>query len=157
VTTELKKFSHTAPPQRSPALASPTPAAQAPPDTPESTPPPEPTPATPLKVTLEVASAREAEPQASFRSDAPNIFVRWTGVGLPVDGVVRVAWVAEDVGDVAPPNFIVDETETTVTSSDYSARFTLSRPRDGWAAGKYRVDLYVDDVLAQSTSVAISD
>lgn len=113
-------------------------------------------PATP-KITLEVAAAPEGPPQTDFRSNIANIFVRWSGEQLPINTDLLVAWVAEDVGDIAPHNFIIDETETTITQSEYGARFTLSRPKDGWAEGKYRVDLYLDDIVMQSVSVTIHD
>ncbi|MFN2508771.1 MAG: hypothetical protein ABR589_08365 [Chthoniobacterales bacterium] len=118
--------------------------------------PPAPSPAA-LTLTLEVSNERDGQPQREFRSDAPNIFVRWAGDTLPMNGYVRVAWVAEDVGDIVPANFVVDETETEVTSPTFGARFTLSRPKDGWAAGKYRVELYLDDTLMQTVNVTIRD
>jgi hypothetical protein len=70
---------------------------------------------------------------------------------------VRVAWIAEDVGDIVEPNFVIDETEAELTSAKFSARFTLSRPRDGWAAGKYRLELYLDDQLTQTVKINIRD
>ncbi len=113
-------------------------------------------PSTP-KITLEVAAEPEGSPKTEFRSDIANIFVRWRGEHLPINADLLVAWVAEDVGDIAPHNFIIDDTETTITQSEYGARFTLSRPKDGWAEGKYRVDLYLDDIVMQSVSVTIHD
>jgi hypothetical protein len=70
---------------------------------------------------------------------------------------VRVAWIAEDVGDIVEPNFVIDETETELTTAKFGARFTLSRPRDGWAAGKYRLELYLDDQLTQTVKINIRD
>ena len=136
VTTVLKKFS--------------PPAAAAPNESSKRSP-------LPVAMLLEVASERDGEPATEFRSDAPNIFVRWIGEHLPVGGEVRVAWIAEDVGDIAPANFIVDQSETIVGAPESRAQFTLSRPKDGWAAGKYRVDLYLDDKLLQSVKVTIAD
>ena len=108
-------------------------------------------------MTLEVAKERDGEPQDQFRSDVAEIFVRWHGEHLPVGSFVRVAWIAEDVGDLVPPNFVIDETETEVTTSTFGARFTLSRPKDGWAAGNYRLELYLDDTLIQTAKVSIRD
>ncbi len=71
--------------------------------------------------------------------------------------MVRVAWIAENVGDLVPPDFVVDERETAVTTPNFSARFTLSRPTDGWAPGRYRLDLHVNDELAQSLTVTIRE
>jgi outer membrane usher protein FimD/PapC len=66
-----------------------------------------------------------------------------------------VAWVAEDVGDLVEPNFVVDETETVAAAPDASARFTLGRPPDGWAEGKYRVEFYVNDQPVETVKVTI--
>lgn len=129
-----------------------------PPLPPEPTATPQPSaPSAAPRITLEVAAARDGEPQTDFRSDAPNIFVRWSGQRLPLHADVRVTWVADDVGDIVPHDFIIDDTETTITQPEFGARFTLSRPEDGWAEGKYRVDLYLDDVVVQSVSVTIHD
>jgi hypothetical protein len=140
VTKVLKKFSPTAGPNESPTLSpAPSSASFSP------------------TMTITVAKEHDGEPTTELRSNAPNIFVRWQGEHLPLDGIVRVAWVAEDVGDVAPANFVVDQTATIVGVPEARAQFTLSRPKDGWAAGKYRVDVFLDDKLLQSASVTITD
>lgn len=114
-------------------------------------------PALAPRIKLEVSGTRDGATTDEFRSDAENIFVRWMGENLPVNSGVRVAWIAEDVGDVASPNFVIDESETLVTSARFSAIFTLSRPKDGWAAGKYRVDLYLEDELVETAGITIKD
>ena len=108
-------------------------------------------------ILLEVSGEREGLPQTEFKSDAQQIFVRWSGVNLPVGEAVRVAWIAEDVGDLAPANFIIDQMETVIETAEFGARFTLSRPKDGWAAGKYRVEVYLGDELVQKLNVTITD
>ena len=64
-------------------------------------------------------------------------------------------WIAEDVGDLVEPNFVVDETETVAPDPDSSARFTLGRPPDGWAEGKYRLEFYINDELEETLTVTI--
>ena len=93
--------------------------------------------------------------KAEFKSDAANIYVRWRGRGLPEGARVRVVWIAEDVGDLVEPNFVIDETESVAPTSDASARFTLGRPPDGWAEGKYRVEFCINDELEETVHVAI--
>jgi hypothetical protein len=107
------------------------------------------------KLTVEVSSDPGGGLKNTFKSDVPNIYVRWRGHDLPEGARVRVAWVAEDVGDLVEPNFIIDETETVVPSPNATARFTLGRPPDGWAEGKYRVEFYVDGVLVETVRVTI--
>jgi hypothetical protein len=135
-----------------------------------STAPPSPTPTAPIrgpeietlpvppgkKLTVEVSADPGGGLKTEFKSDVANIYVRWRGHGLPVGANVRVAWVAEDVGDLVEPNFIVDETETTAAAPDASARFTLGRPPDGWAEGKYRLEFYVNDELEETIRVTIA-
>jgi hypothetical protein len=117
--------------------------------------PPEKAAAPSKKLTVEVSSDPAGGLKTQFKSDVVNIYVRWHGHDLPDAARVRVAWVAEDVGDLVEPNFIIDETETIAPAPDASARFTLGRPPDGWAEGKYRVEFYVDDELAETIGVTI--
>ena len=107
------------------------------------------------KLTVEVSTDPAGGSKTEFKSDAENIYVRWRGNGLPKDARVRVAWIAEDVGDLVEPNFVVDETESVAPAPDASARFTLGRPPDGWAEGKYRVEFYINDELEETVRVMI--
>ena len=107
------------------------------------------------KLSVEVSTDPAGGSQTEFKSDVQSIYVRWHGHGLPTGAKVRVAWIAEDVGDLVEPNFVVDETESVVPAPDASARFTLGRPPDGWAEGKYRVEFYVNDELEETVRVTI--
>lgn len=116
---------------------------------------PQPTP--PMTIKLEAMRDINAKPQTAFPAKTPSIIIRWHGDNLPIGGTVRVAWVAEEVGDLVEPGFIIDQTQTEVETSKLGARFTISRPRDGWAPGKYRVDLFVDDELKDTLGVTIEE
>jgi predicted Rdx family selenoprotein len=107
------------------------------------------------KLTVEVSTDPAGGSKTEFKSDVQNIYVRWHGHGLPEGAKVRVAWIAEDVGDLVEPNFVVDETESVAPAPDASARFTLGRPPDGWAEGKYRVEFYINDELEETVRVTI--
>src|SRR4051812_35629998 len=134
-----------------------------------SPPPASPTPTAPLrgpaietdpaqsskKLAVEVSTAPAGGSRPEFKSDAENIYVRWRGRGSPEGARIRVAWIAEDVGDLVEPNFIIDETESVAPTSDATARFTLGRPPDGWAEGKYRVEFYINDELEETVHVTI--
>ena len=153
-----------------PSSAAPEPPKQQPESSPKpvaavapATTPPEPaaspeekTAAPSKKLTVEVSGDPAGGLKTEFKSDAANIYVRWHGHDLPEGARVRVAWVAEDVGDIVETNFVIDETETVAATPDASARFTLGRPPDGWAEGKYRVEFYVDDILTETVKVTIS-
>jgi hypothetical protein len=107
------------------------------------------------RLTVEVSTDPSGGSKSEFKSNAENIYVRWHGHGLPKDARVRVVWIAEDVGDLVEPNFVIDETEGVAPAPDASARFTLGRPPDGWAEGKYRVEFYVNDELEETVKVTI--
>jgi hypothetical protein len=108
------------------------------------------------KLTVEVSSDPAGGLKTQFKPDVVNIYVRWHGHDLPEGATIRVAWVAEDVGDLVEPDFVIDETESVAPAPDASARFTLGRPPDGWAEGKYRVEFYIDNELVETVRVTIA-
>jgi len=109
----------------------------------------------PKRLTVEVSSDPAGGSKTEFRPDVAHIYVRWFGRDLPENARVRVAWVAEDVGGLVEPGFIIDETETIAPIQNASARFTLARPPDGWAEGKYRLEFYINDSLTETVNVTI--
>lgn len=169
ITLELNKLTEVLakPAAATPSAPSPKPTEQRPSPTPVAAITPVATPSAPAaspeeqatpppkKLTVEVSSDPAGGLKTEFKSDVANIYVRWQGHDLPEDATVRVAWVAEDVGDLVEPNFIIDETESIAPTPDASARFTLGRPPDGWAEGKYRVEFYLNDLLVETVKVTI--
>lgn len=155
VTLELRKLTEAvANPETvpSPVLTTPVPQPSKPPGPPDESNPS----VSPKKLTVDVSGDPAGGLTTEFKSDVANIYVRWQGHNLAEGARVRVAWVAEDVGDIVEPNFVIDETETVAPTPNASARFTLGRPPDGWAEGKYRVEFYVDDALVETVRVAIA-
>lgn len=92
-----------------------------------------------------------------FSQKVEKIYARWEGHGLREGAAIRVLWIAENVGDVAPANYKIDETKATATAPDSRGVFTLSRPDDGWAPGDYRVEFYVDDALLDTVRLKIAE
>lgn len=138
------------------AKATPTPSPATAPPEPSATPQEKKESASPgKKLIVEVSPDPGGGSKTEFKSDVENIYVRWHGRSLPERAKVRVAWIAEDVGDLVEPNFVIDETESVAPAPDSSARFTLARPPDGWAEGKYRVEFYVNDELEETIRVTI--
>jgi hypothetical protein len=91
-----------------------------------------------------------------FSTETPKIFARWQGHGLRNQARIRVVWIAEDVGDVAPANYTIDEASAVASIPEARGVFTLSRPDEGWAPGRYRVEFYVDDQLMETVKLKIS-
>ncbi len=100
-----------------------------------------------------------SEPIGDFKTEFPtttqNLYARWQGLDIREGAKVRAVWIAEDVGDIAPPNYKIDEAKAVAASPDAHGTFILSRPEDGWAPGKYRVEFYLDDILVDTVKLEI--
>ena len=113
------------------------------------------TPAETKLLTAVLATEPTGEPQTSFLSDTPKLYLRWHREGLNADDKIRCVWIAEDVGGAAPANYQVSETSTKASETGGFGTFTLSRPIKGWPTGKYRVEIYVGDKLADTIRFTI--
>lgn len=92
----------------------------------------------------------------SFSTETAKLYARWQGRGLHNQANIRALWIAENVGDVAPANYTIDEATAVASIPDARGVFTLSRPDEGWAAGTYRVEFYVDDELIDTVKLKIN-
>jgi hypothetical protein len=108
------------------------------------------------KLSITLGKAATGEATTHFAVDTPKVYARWQGHELPEQAKVRAVWIAENVGEVAPPNYKVDEASVVATSSNSSGTFTLSRPDNGWPLGSYRVEVYVDDALTETAKLTIA-
>jgi len=107
------------------------------------------------KLSVGLAKEPMGKPSTTFSSDTPQIYARWQGHGLRGRAKVRAVWIAENVSEIAPPDYKVDEASTIADSPNSFGTFTLSRPDDGWAPGDYRVDFYLDEALAETVKLKI--
>jgi hypothetical protein len=109
----------------------------------------------PKKISVDLAEQRFGKPTAIFSSDTAQIYARWQGDHLRKEAKVRAVWIAENIGDDAPPDYKVDEATTIAEGPRSQGAFILSRPDDGWALGDYRAEFYVDDVLVDTVKLKI--
>jgi len=107
------------------------------------------------KLEASVSTSSDGDPLDVVSADALQIVARWRGHGLRKNAKIRAVWIAQDTG-VAPVNFKVDEATAVAPISNAFGKFTLSRPSDGWASGKYRVEFYVDDELIDTVDLTIT-
>jgi hypothetical protein len=107
------------------------------------------------KISATVGKGPIGEASTKFEADTPKIYARWTGRGLREGAKIRAVWIAEDLGDVAPPNYTIDEAATTANGPSTHGTFTLSRPDDGWVPGDYRVEFYLDAELVETVKLKI--
>jgi hypothetical protein len=102
-----------------------------------------------------LAKERTSEPTSTFAPDHPKIFARWQGEALQEGDKIRAVWIAEDVGDVAPPNYKLDEASVTADGRRAFGTFTITKPNKGWPVGKYHVDFYRGDQLVETLKFEI--
>ncbi len=93
-------------------------------------------------------------PASEFVPDAPKIYCAWTAEGVTAGTPVRGVWIAEDVGNVAPPNYKIDEATLNLPGVD-KGTFTVSKPNTGWPVGKYRLDIYLGKDLAKTVPFTV--
>ena len=90
----------------------------------------------------------------TFVASQPTIVCVWRTQGVATsDAPIRSVWIAEDVGNAAPPNTKI--AEKSLAGADVG-EFTLSAPSGGWPAGKYRLDIYIGDALAKSLPYTVT-
>ena len=106
------------------------------------------------KLEASVSTSSDGDSLDVISADALQIVARWRGHGLRKNARIRAVWIAQDTG-VAPVNFKVDEATVVAAVGNAFGKFTLSRPADGWAPGKYRVEFYVDDELTDTVDLTI--
>ena len=96
------------------------------------------------------------DPTSTFPVNQPVIHLVANVANAPEGTKVKSVWTAVDVGDVAPANTKIAETEI-VLNSDGNAHFTLSIPTSGaWPAGKYKVDVYLNDKLDRTLEYTVA-
>jgi hypothetical protein len=111
--------------------------------------------AAPKKLAVSLAKDQFGKASMTFSSDAPQIYARWHGQRLRKGAEVRAVWIAEDIGEDFPRDYKIDEARAIAESPTAHGTFTLARPEDGWAPGDYRVEFYVDDILAETAKLKI--
>ncbi|MBI5304606.1 MAG: hypothetical protein HY868_20900 [Chloroflexi bacterium] len=66
---------------------------------------------------------------------------------------VKAMWYATDVGTVAPPNTLIDQTELTADGTR-NIDFTL-QPSGSWPPGKFRVEIFVNGTLDRKVEFTV--
>ncbi|MDB5946635.1 MAG: hypothetical protein JWQ33_1661 [Ramlibacter sp.] len=94
------------------------------------------------------------ESDDSFEPDTAKIFLAAQLIDVPQGARVASSWVSVST-KVAPPNYVIDTAEITVTGRANVANFSLSKPNTGWPVGSYRVDLTINGRKAASTAFKV--
>ena len=117
--------------------------------------PPEPRKTEPKVLHVVLSKDAESEPTNKFFSDTAKIDAFWKSNGLKAGDKIRAIWIAEDVGIAAPKNSKITEASATAYKPDDDGAFALSRPEGGWPVGKYRLEIFIDQKLAETLRFTI--
>jgi hypothetical protein len=101
-----------------------------------------------------VAKSKDAPPTTKFTADDPKIYALWKGDTLKAGDKVRAIWIAEAFGRSSKDVRIM-EGSVTAYKPDDDGVFALASPEGGWPAGRYRVEFYVGDKLAEAVRFTI--
>jgi hypothetical protein len=66
-------------------------------------------------------------------------------------------WIAEDVGEAAPPNTEIIRAETTLAAEHKGVDFQISRPTNGWPLGQYRLEVWQGEKLLHTQKFQIAE
>ncbi len=102
-----------------------------------------------------LAKDRDGKPTTKFSAGSPKIYASWKGNTLRAGDNVRAVWIAEGVGYTALKDTKITEASVTAYKPDDDGAFSLARPKGGWPAGKYRLELYVGNKLVETLKFTI--
>ncbi len=89
-----------------------------------------------------------------FSSSAPEIHALVKLAEVKAGSKLKGEWVAVDA--IETPNYVINSTPLSLESAgDLTAHFKISKPARGWPPGKYKLDLYLDDLLMASAPFAV--
>ncbi len=108
-----------------------------------------------VKVEAFMTTGPEDEATTSFPADTAKIYAMFKTKGAKDGDKARGVLIADDVGDVAPPNTKVLEKTITLEGDTEDGDFNFSKPTNGWPTGKYHVEIYVNDELATKAKFTI--
>jgi hypothetical protein len=101
------------------------------------------------------ANKEPGEAKSTFTKTTPMIYFVCSSSNIQKSQSVKSVWIAADTHNAAPANYKIDEKTIQVpdnftSDQTFTANFSLSKPNNGWPAGNYHVDLYVNNQLIQS-------
>jgi hypothetical protein len=101
-----------------------------------------------------VTAKKDGQPAKKFLSGTPKIYGMWKGAGLKAGDSVRAVWIAESFG-FPQKDVTITEASVTAYKPDDDGIFSLARPEGGWPLGRYRLEFYVRDKLAETVRFII--
>ncbi len=104
-----------------------------------------------------LAVDKDTKPTTEFAPDVAQIHAFYIGDAVKAGDKIRAVWIAENVAEAALNGTKIEEATLTATKDNPSDAFSVSKPTKGWQLGKYKVEFYVNDKLAETLKFTISD
>jgi hypothetical protein len=98
-----------------------------------------------VKITVVTSAGEEGKPTKVFAPDTPEIRATFKTKETKKGDKLRGEWIADDVGEAAPPNTKIGEKILALEEDNGGGYFTFSKPTKGWPPGKYHLDIYAGD------------
>jgi len=108
-----------------------------------------------VKVKVTITTGPEDEAVTSFAPDTAKIYAMFKTKGISKGDKVRGVLIADEVGDAAPAHSKVLETTIALEEDTSDGDFNFSKPKSGWPAGKYHVEIYVNEELATTAKFTV--
>ncbi len=119
-----------------------------------------------MDTTLTDTYVQDATPTAksTFTKETPMIFIVWKSDALKSGQTLKANWIALDTNNVAPANYKIDSSEMKIEDSlksklpgsYWEGKFTMNKPTNGWPAGKYHVEIFVNDELVKTVPFTVA-
>jgi hypothetical protein len=110
-----------------------------------------------VKITVVTSAGEKGKPATVFAADTPEIRATFKTKGAKKGDKLRGEWIADDVGEAAPPNTKIVEKTLTLEGDTDAGYFTFLKPTNGWPPGTYHLDIYANDALATRVGFTIED
>ena len=108
-----------------------------------------------VKVEATATTGPDDEATNTFSTDTAKVYIMFKTKGISNGDKVRGVLFADDVGDAAPANNKILEKTLTLEEDTQDGDFNFSKPTNGWPAGKYHVEIYVNGELATKVKYTV--
>ena len=108
-----------------------------------------------IKITVVTSAGEKGRPTTVFTPDTPEIWATFKTKGAKKGDKLRGEWIADEVGEAAPPNTKIFEKTMTLEGDTDAGYFSALKPTNGWPPGAYHLDIYAGDLLATRVNFTI--